>query len=79
MTEQNLNTEPSNSTKSVLCEVYLVNRVDTGENDITSILKIFMNKKDAENYKNELSVKYKNSLSFKNKYFYFYVEEHIVN
>ena len=78
MTEHSENTKPSNSTKPVLCVVYLVNRVDTGENEFTTIEKIFKNKKDAENYKEELSLKYKESLSFQHKFFYFYVEEQVV-
>ena len=78
MTKHSENTKPSNSTKTVLCVVYLVIRVDTGENEFTTIEKTFKNKKDADNYKEELSLKYKESFSFQNKFFYFYVEEQVV-
>ena len=59
-------------TEILLIVVYLVIRVDTGENEFTTIEKTFKNKKDADNYKDELSLKYKESLSFQNKFFYFY-------
>lgn len=78
MAKHSGNTKTSNSTKPVLCVVYLVNRVNTGENEFTTIEKIFKNEKDAENYKEELSLKYKESLSFQHNFFYFYVEEQVV-
>ena len=55
--------------------VYLVNRVDTGEYSFTTIEMAFNTKDKAETHKKILDEKYKDSISFQYRHFYFEVEE----
>lgn len=68
----------ANGVNLLLGVVYIVNRIDEGEYSYASIEMVFSSKEKAEIHKQKLEEKYKDSIDFEYKHFYFEIDKEYV-